>query len=69
MSFLALLGFGGGEIILIGALMLLLIGAKKLPELADAFRQGMRESDAVLMALTVILGTMCLVLVLYEFSK
>jgi len=50
MSLAALLNLGGGEIILILALILILFGAKKLPELAeglgkgfDEFREGVRE--------------------------
>ena len=40
---LALLGLGGGEIVLILAVVLLLFGAKKLPELARGLGQGIRE--------------------------
>ncbi|MDB6028400.1 MAG: Twin-arginine translocation protein TatA/E [Verrucomicrobiales bacterium] len=40
---LALLGLGGGEIVLILAVVLLLFGAKKLPELAKGLGQGIRE--------------------------
>lgn len=38
-----LFNFGGGEIILILALVLILFGAKKLPELAKGLGQGIRE--------------------------
>ncbi len=39
----ALFNLGGGEIILILALVLILFGAKKLPELAKGLGQGIRE--------------------------
>ncbi len=35
--------FGGGEIILILALVLIMFGAKKLPELAKGLGQGIKE--------------------------
>lgn len=38
-----LFNLGGGEIILILALVLILFGAKKLPELAKGLGQGIRE--------------------------
>lgn len=38
-----LFNLGGGEIILILALVLILFGAKKLPELARGLGQGIRE--------------------------
>jgi len=34
---------GGGEIILISALILILLGAKSLPEITEGFRVGMKE--------------------------
>ena len=40
---LALFNLGGGEIILILALVLILFGAKKLPELARGLGQGIKE--------------------------
>ena len=40
---LALLNLGGGEIVLILALVLILFGAKKLPELAKGLGQGIKE--------------------------
>ena len=40
---LALFNLGGGEIILILAIVLILFGAKKLPELARGLGQGIRE--------------------------
>jgi sec-independent protein translocase protein TatA len=40
---LALLNLGGGEIILILAIVLILFGAKKLPELARGLGQGIKE--------------------------
>ena len=40
---LGLLNLGGGEIILILALILILFGAKKLPELAKGLGQGIKE--------------------------
>jgi sec-independent protein translocase protein TatA len=40
---LAIFNLGGGEIILILALVLILFGAKKLPELARGLGQGIRE--------------------------
>ena len=36
-------GLGGGELVLIFAVILLLFGAKKLPELARGLGQGIRE--------------------------
>jgi sec-independent protein translocase protein TatA len=39
----AIFNFGGGEIILILALVLILFGAKKLPELAKGLGQGIKE--------------------------
>jgi sec-independent protein translocase protein TatA len=41
--FFGLLNLGGGEIILILALVLILFGAKKLPELARGMGQGIKE--------------------------
>jgi len=38
-----LFNLGGGEIILVLALVLILFGAKKLPELAKGLGQGIRE--------------------------
>lgn len=38
-----LFNLGGGEIILILALILILFGAKKLPELAKGLGQGIKE--------------------------
>ena len=40
---LALFNLGGGEIILVLALVLILFGAKKLPELAKGLGQGIKE--------------------------
>ena len=40
---LALFNLGGGEIILILALILILFGARKLPELAKGLGQGIKE--------------------------
>jgi sec-independent protein translocase protein TatA len=40
---LALFNLGGGEIILILALVLILFGARKLPELAKGLGQGIKE--------------------------
>jgi sec-independent protein translocase protein TatA len=39
----ALFNLGGGEIILILAVVLLMFGAKKLPELAKGLGQGIKE--------------------------
>ena len=39
----AIFNLGGGEIILILALVLILFGAKKLPELAKGLGQGIKE--------------------------
>jgi len=97
MCFAALFNLGGGETILILALVLILLGAKKLPDFAEGLRKGSEEFTkatrevtdeiakqfegehskekneeplhAFLMALTFILGVVCLILVLYEFSK
>src|SRR5436190_17901902 len=40
---LAVLGLGGWEILLILAVVLILFGAKKLPELAKGLGQGIKE--------------------------
>jgi len=40
---LALFNFGGGEIILILAIVLILFGAKRLPDLAKGLGQGIKE--------------------------
>jgi sec-independent protein translocase protein TatA len=42
-TFFALFNLGGGEIILILALILILFGARKLPELAKGLGQGIKE--------------------------
>ena len=40
---LAVLGLGGGELILIFAVILILFGAKRIPEFAKGIGQGMKE--------------------------
>jgi sec-independent protein translocase protein TatA len=40
---LAIFNLGGGEIILLLALVLILFGAKKIPELAKGLGQGIKE--------------------------
>ena len=40
---LAIFNLGGGEIVLILAIVLILFGAKKLPELAKGLGQGIKE--------------------------
>jgi len=40
---LAIFNLGGGEIILILAIVLILFGARKLPELAKGLGQGIKE--------------------------
>ena len=40
---LAIFNLGGGEIFLILAIVLILFGAKKLPELAKSLGQGIKE--------------------------
>ena len=42
-SLLGLFNLGGGEIVLILALVLILFGARKLPELAKGLGQGIKE--------------------------
>jgi sec-independent protein translocase protein TatA len=42
-AMLAIFNLGGGEIILILAVVLILFGAKKLPELAKGLGQGIKE--------------------------
>ena len=68
---LALFGFGGGEIILMFALIFILVGAKKLPGIAQDLRPGEKQrlGHPWLMALTFILGAGCLVLICHELSK
>ncbi len=43
MSLVALINPGGGEVILVLALILILLGARKLPELVEGLRRGIRE--------------------------
>ena len=43
MTILAVFGLGGWEVILILAVVLILFGAKKLPELAKGLGQGIKE--------------------------
>jgi sec-independent protein translocase protein TatA len=91
MRLAALLNLGGGEVILILALILILVGAKRLPEIGQGFWQGIKEfrkatrevreemtgqkaddtgpSHPVLMAVTLVLGAACVILVVYECSK
>jgi sec-independent protein translocase protein TatA len=40
---LAVLGLGGGELMLVLAAVLILFGAKKIPEFAKGLGQGMKE--------------------------
>ena len=42
-SMLAVFGVGGWEVILILAVVIVLFGARKLPELAKGLGQGIRE--------------------------
>jgi hypothetical protein len=68
----ALFNAGGGEIILTLTLVLILLGAKRLPEIVEQLlskRSNEPPSPSTLKAMTVILGAVCLILVLYEFSK
>ena len=85
MSFAGIFNFGGGEILLILAIAVILVGAKRLPELGDGLRTGFAEfvrqtreathekeepaGHPFLVALTMILAVTCLILVLYEMSK
>jgi len=82
MCFVALFNLAGGEIILILALTLIVLGAKKLPDFAEGLRRGSEEFEgersnekqeerlrAFLMTLIFILGAACFILVLHEFSK
>ncbi|MDF7818152.1 twin-arginine translocase TatA/TatE family subunit [Runella sp. MFBS21] len=43
LSILLFLGLGGQEILLIGLIVLLLFGAKKIPELMKGLGKGIRE--------------------------
>jgi len=43
MSFFALFGLAGAEILLIFALILILFGATKFPGFSEGFRQGVKE--------------------------
>ena len=43
MTVIGLFNLGGGEIVLILALVLILFGARKLPELAKGLGQGIKE--------------------------
>ena len=42
-SIFAIFNLGGGEVLLILAIVLILFGAKKLPELAKGLGQGIKE--------------------------
>lgn len=42
-AYMAVLGLGGGELLLIFAVILILFGAKKIPEFAKGIGQGMKE--------------------------
>ena len=42
-SILAMLGLGGGELILLVVVILILFGAKKIPEFAKGLGQGIKE--------------------------
>lgn len=91
MSLVALLNLRSDEVILIAALILILLGGKKLPELGEGLRLGIKEFSKavrrvteqitgddddddhpihpVLMLLTFLFGTSCLIIVVYEFTK
>jgi sec-independent protein translocase protein TatA len=43
LSIFLILGLGGQEVILIGLIVLLLLGAKKIPELMKGLGKGIRE--------------------------
>ncbi|MEI7581081.1 twin-arginine translocase TatA/TatE family subunit [Runella sp.] len=43
LSIFLILGLGGQEVILIGLIVLLLFGAKKIPELMKGLGKGIRE--------------------------
>jgi sec-independent protein translocase protein TatA len=43
MNMMAVFGLGGGELVLIFAVVVLLFGAKKLPGLARGFGQSIKE--------------------------
>ncbi|MEZ4901078.1 MAG: twin-arginine translocase TatA/TatE family subunit [Spirosomataceae bacterium] len=43
LSIFLILGLGGQEIVLIGLIVLLLFGAKKIPELMKGLGKGIRE--------------------------
>jgi len=40
---LAVLGMGGGELVLVGIVFLVLFGSKKIPEFAKGLGQGIKE--------------------------
>ena len=79
MSLLASSVIGDWEIILVLAVVLILYGAKNLPDLAKGLEQlrleqtgkrgGENSSDLFLAGLTIILGAISLILIVYEFSK
>ena len=91
MSLIALFNLGGGEIILVLAIVLLLFGGTRLPGIGEGLWQGINEfrkatrqvaedmteqkaddffpSHPILMTLTLVLGTVCVILLLYELSK
>jgi Sec-independent protein translocase protein TatA len=52
MSLAALLNLGGGEVILILVLFLILLTAKRLPEITEGFRHGLKEFRKATRALT-----------------
>lgn len=42
-SMLAVLGLGGGELVLVLVVILILFGARKIPEFAKGLGQGIKE--------------------------
>ena len=72
MSLVAFLTLVSGEVILILTFILILLGARRLPDIVEQWqnkRSDVGPSHPVLLALTFILGAASLILVLYEFSK
>ena len=91
MGLVAVFNLGGGEIILILAILLILVSRNRLPDLSEGLWRGIKEfrkatqavvddmtgqkeddffpSHPILMALALVLGTVCVILVLYELFK
>jgi hypothetical protein len=75
MSLGTIFNLGGGEVILVLALVLIVFGARNLPSFHRTTRTELVKAERdtqghpVLMGITIILGLVCVALVLYEILK